>query len=138
MCDRVHILRTFDLKGSKYNRETLAEKSVDDLSTVTLKDIDFLKTEDRIFVSPITAKNIKRILCSDIQMLKSLGVMDYSLLIMKINWDQAAFFNKSSIREVIPRGSNPFEVVPSEVEEGVYYHFTIIDYLQTWNVFRQT
>lgn len=39
------ILRTYDLKGSEYDREVLAKKSETDLSKLTLKDLDFFKIE---------------------------------------------------------------------------------------------
>jgi hypothetical protein len=40
------------MKGSVFDREVLAKKAIADLSKVTLKDIDFLKTEDKIWVKP--------------------------------------------------------------------------------------
>jgi hypothetical protein len=39
------------MKGSEFDREVLAKKKVDDLSKITLKDIDFLKTENKIWIS---------------------------------------------------------------------------------------
>lgn len=39
------ILRTYDLKGSEYDREVLAKKPESDLSKMTLKDMDFFKLE---------------------------------------------------------------------------------------------
>lgn len=40
-----YIYRTYDLKGSEYDREVLAKKSETDLSKLTLKDLDFFKIE---------------------------------------------------------------------------------------------
>jgi 1-phosphatidylinositol-4-phosphate 5-kinase len=55
---RKYVLRTFDLKGSEFDREVLAKKEIDDLSKVTLKDIDFLKTEEKIWIEQDLAKCI--------------------------------------------------------------------------------
>jgi hypothetical protein len=79
------------LKGSKYNRETLAEIKLTDLSTATLKDIDFLKTERRINISHFVSQRLKRVLRKDIEFLRVMSVMDYSLLVMKVNWNLIAF-----------------------------------------------
>lgn len=90
-CGKMHIERVFDLKGSKFNRETLAEQKVRDLSAVTLKDIDFIKTEGKIHVSHFIIQNLKKVLRRDIEFLRSMCVMDYSLLVMKVNWKMIAF-----------------------------------------------
>lgn len=58
---------------------------------------------------PITVKHVKRILTSDIKFLQELKVMDYSLLVMKVNWDEVAFFKKTkNTKSIIPFGNNPF------------------------------
>lgn len=48
---RKFIKRIFDMKGSEYDREVLAKEKNADLTKVTLKDIDFLKTEQKLWVS---------------------------------------------------------------------------------------
>jgi 1-phosphatidylinositol-4-phosphate 5-kinase len=40
------------MKGSEFDREVLAKKKNVDLSKTTLKDIDFFKTEDKIWIKP--------------------------------------------------------------------------------------
>ena len=55
--DRKFIRRTFDMKGSEYDREVLA-KSTRDPSKLTLKDTDFIKTEEKIFADPELTKSI--------------------------------------------------------------------------------
>lgn len=55
--ERKFIRRTFDMKGSEYDREVLA-KSTRDPSQLTLKDTDFFKTEEKIFAVPDLNKSI--------------------------------------------------------------------------------
>lgn len=74
----------------------------------------------------------------DINFLKSLQVIDYSLLIIKINWDRIQEETGKAIDPIIANSSNPFRIVPSETERGVYYHFALIDYLHTWTIGKQT
>ena len=120
----------FDLKGSKYNREVLAEKKVEDLSTITLLDVDFLNTERNIHISHFISQGIKRTLQRDIEFLRVMGVMDYSLLVMKVNWKLIAFARGKPLPEIFPKHSNYLERVASETEEGIYYHFGIIHILR--------
>jgi 1-phosphatidylinositol-4-phosphate 5-kinase len=47
---REYILRTFDMKGSEFDREVLAKKRNADISKLTLKDLDFFKTEKKIYI----------------------------------------------------------------------------------------
>ena len=42
---REYVLRTFDMKGSEFDREVLGKKQIDDVTKVTLKDLDFFNTE---------------------------------------------------------------------------------------------
>jgi 1-phosphatidylinositol-4-phosphate 5-kinase len=44
------------MKGSEFDREVLAKNKVNDLSKVTLKDIDFFKTEEKVWIEPGIAK----------------------------------------------------------------------------------
>ncbi len=61
---------------------------------MTLKDIDFLNLEKKISISALAARNILKILIKDITFLKSIGVMDYSFLVVKVNWEEVAFYVK--------------------------------------------
>lgn len=62
MCDRIHINRIFDLKGSRYNRENINNRNRNNLSNITLLDIDFLNTEKLINIDNIGSRNVKRFL----------------------------------------------------------------------------
>ena len=136
MCDRIHINRIFDLKGSRYNRENINNRNRNNLSNITLLDIDFLNTEKLINIDNIGSRNVKRFLSEDIGFLKKMGVMDYSLLVMKVNWEEIAFFKNKKLEDVLPKGSNAFEILPCETEIGIFYHFAIIDYLQTYTALK--
>ncbi len=54
-------------------------------------DVDFLKTEKKIHISHFISQGIRKTLRRDIEFLRVMGVMDYSLLVMKVNWKMIAF-----------------------------------------------
>jgi len=56
--------------------------------TRVLKDDDFqeLEKNGRVNIDPGQAQYISQILTKDAEFFKNIGVMDYSLLIFKINW----------------------------------------------------
>ena len=54
-------------------------------------DVDFLKTEKKIHISHLISQGIRKTLRRDIEFLRVMGVMDYSLLVMKVNWKMIAF-----------------------------------------------
>lgn len=56
------------------------------LNKVTLKDLDFTKLEQTIKINKETADNVKLVLLQDVLFFKTVKLMDYSLLIMKIDW----------------------------------------------------
>lgn len=64
-----------------------------------------MKIEKKIAVARLYAKNIVNILTNDINFLKELGVMDYSFLVMKVNWKGVE----------PPKSSNFYARVPSEI-----------------------
>ena len=51
-CSKDQIIRTYDMKGSKYDREVnIGDTYANELSKKTLKDIDFMKEEGKIHAS---------------------------------------------------------------------------------------
>lgn len=42
-CLKTQVWKTYDLKGSKYDREVINSKNESNESKMTLKDIDFMK-----------------------------------------------------------------------------------------------
>jgi hypothetical protein len=48
------------MKGSEFDREVLHKKGINpDASKLTLKDIDFLKTERKIWIKPFLSESNK-------------------------------------------------------------------------------
>ncbi|CAD8166969.1 unnamed protein product [Paramecium pentaurelia] len=122
------ILRTYDLKGSEYDREVLAKKSESDLSKLTLKDLDFFKIEKQIWVDQSIIKKLNQNLSKDTDFLEKQKLIDYSLLVMIIDWKE----KKQQFFQHL--GGQQINFNPSIKEQGIYYHIGIIDYLQQWNV----
>jgi hypothetical protein len=46
-----YILRTYDLKGSEYDREVLVKANSENYAGLILKDLDFLKIEKQLNIS---------------------------------------------------------------------------------------
>lgn len=85
-CDRKFISRMYDLKGSKLDRKVLKESDkVTDTIGQTMKDIDFELLERRLEIDPDQAQVLKQILIDDSTFLRDNKLIDYSLIIMKMN-----------------------------------------------------
>ncbi|CAK79748.1 unnamed protein product (macronuclear) [Paramecium tetraurelia] len=125
---RNSILRTYDMKGSEYDREVLAKKPSSDLSKITLKDLDFFKIEQEIWVEDSISKKLNQSLQADSNFLERQQLIDYSLLVMIIDWNQ----KEEELQKYLD--GQQINVIPSIKEKGIYYHIAIIDYLQRWNV----
>ena len=78
------------MKGSEFDREALKKHNIPNLQNITLKDVDFFKLENKIHIDPEMALRVKNILINDANFFKMVRLMDYSLLVMKINWKQYA------------------------------------------------
>jgi 1-phosphatidylinositol-4-phosphate 5-kinase len=86
------------LKGSEFDREVLIKKPQSDLSKVTLKDLDFVKTEERIWIDNQMADcipmhksaDVSNILLRDSRFFKLTQLIDYSLLVLKVDWNRYA------------------------------------------------
>ena len=51
-CSKNQIIRTYDIKGSKYDREVnIGDTFANQLEKKTLKDIDFMKEEGKLHIS---------------------------------------------------------------------------------------
>lgn len=76
----------YDIKGSEYDREVLKNNSLADVSKATLKDVDFMKMEGTLKVDKDTCGRLRTAMIRDAEFFKKVGLIDYSLLVMKINW----------------------------------------------------
>ncbi|CAD8197039.1 unnamed protein product [Paramecium pentaurelia] len=151
--NKLAIKRIFDLKGSSYDREVIktvkpsGELNSQQLETIitndkVLKDLDFLKLEKQIHISPEFCTSIYEQLEIDTLFLKSLGFMDYSLCLMIVDWFS---FYESQLYHEIQDEELIYKIIgqkltrlqhcyPSTIQKGQYYHIGIIDYLQKYNL----
>jgi len=122
------IERIYDLKGSTFQRESLTKKKLKD-EKIVLKDIDFLKIEKKLYIDNKKKKELIETLKKDSIFFKNNGIIDYSLLIIKINCD------KTYEDEIFspPPNMNGLWSLDSTKEKGVKYHIGVIDYLQPYN-----
>ena len=133
---RKYVLRTYDLKGSTFDREVLKNKPDAELNKATLKDLDFLKLERKIFIEDKLRKRLHNILQKDSEFFKNHELIDYSLIVFKI--DKRRYFD-----DLESEGMNSADFflnkrelysLKSVAEEGYFYHIGVIDYLQPYNL----
>ncbi|ODV61986.1 1-phosphatidylinositol-4-phosphate 5-kinase [Ascoidea rubescens DSM 1968] len=76
------IHRTYDLKGSTLQRYTDEEKAnLKKKKNIVLKDNNWLQDDKRIQLGPLKRKQFLKQLSIDVEFLKKLNIMDYSLLL---------------------------------------------------------
>ena len=125
-CHNNQILRTYDMKGSRYDREVnVRNKQINELQKMTLKDIDFMKEEGIIHVSNENKVKLSEIITKDSLFLKNLNLIDYSLLVIKVKW---------LVAPRNPQFWSKYQRLQSSVDKDEYYHIGIIDYLQQWDL----
>jgi hypothetical protein len=116
------ITAIFDMKGSRLARKRLKhneEVAVETLpSYETYKDLDFFQTQKRLFLAPNDVQRLRRGVAADVEMLRSFGIMDYSLLI-------AIAKSSSSPSQYLYPATGP--------DQGRVYFMGVIDYLQLYS-----
>lgn len=83
-----------------------------------------MKMEKRLYIKNELKAELKDIIEKDTLFLKSLNLIDYSLLIVKVRW------------EADPKDPDfwgQYQRIESSVDLETYYHIGIIDYLQKWD-----
>ena len=70
----------------------------------------------------------------DARFFEACGLIDYSLIVFKINWSKYSIDTGISVEEVLANFHTDLNSIESLKETGIYYHIGIIDYLQEWNV----
>uniref|UniRef100_A0A8V5GXH8 Phosphatidylinositol 5-phosphate 4-kinase type-2 gamma n=1 Tax=Melopsittacus undulatus TaxID=13146 RepID=A0A8V5GXH8_MELUD len=76
---RLPVHRKYDLKGSLVSREASDKEKGKDLPT--LKDMDFLNKNEKVYVGQETQRDFMDKLKRDVEFLVQLRIMDYSLLL---------------------------------------------------------
>lgn len=101
----------YDLKGSTWGRTTKINSNKEDLSSLTLKDLNFLERNDSIKFGPNKKSLFFKQLESDVKLLKKINVMDYSLLlgIHDVKKGNNSNFEKLSVFD--PKSSDKFELI---------------------------
>ncbi len=77
------------MKGSTDDRQILNNNEEEQHQTIitrVLKDLDFDRLENQIEIDSNLAKELKNQLRIDTYFLTDLNIIDYSLLLMRINW----------------------------------------------------
>lgn len=130
-CPGEFIERTFDLKGSTYDREVTTSKKNKgkSLKEMTLKDIDFQKTEGKLWIGRAMSKRCSEALEKDARFFEQCGLIDYSLIVFKINWVKYSINTGIEVSEARSNFHTSMNSIESTKEIGLYYHIGIIDYL---------
>ena len=133
------IYKSFDLKGSTYEREVLNKNPNASLNEVALKDLDFINIEEKVLIPEKLKNKLLDNLKKDVEFFKSKRLIDYSFLIILGKRDEAIQeMKKSDSKNYFQiqnkKTQNDFISVKSLKNDGIYYHFGIIDYLQNYNV----
>lgn len=116
--DRHSVIKVYDLKGSSHHREVLSNSSCkDEIVASTLKDLDFIKIEQKIWISESDSEEVKTMLIKDAEFLSKNKLIDYSLLVIKIDYKE------------LSSGNEEVRFFKSTKEHNVAYVFGIIDYL---------
>ena len=92
----------------------------------TLKDMDFDRLEQKVWLSKDDCQEVKRVLVNDSHFFANNGLIDYSLIVIKVDYAKYCQQGGAAL--------NRRTMFPSQQEEGVMYLLGIIDYLETWNL----
>ncbi|KAL4490222.1 hypothetical protein ABPG72_004261 [Tetrahymena utriculariae] len=145
-CTKQFIERTYDLKGSTFDRQVLPKTKKESesfsraLNKMILKDIDFISLEKKIYISLENRFYIFNQLKRDSEFLKSCGWIDYSLIVFKINrkrhteWKESNQIAYLEEEEDFDDQISHYYQFESTEQSGIYYHIGIIDYLQLYDI----
>lgn len=83
-------MRIYDCKGSSHHREVFKEgkeQQEPQYSKKTMKDVDFDRLENKVWVKKEVSQRIKSTLKSDSAYFEQNGLIDYSLIIIKVDYN---------------------------------------------------
>lgn len=129
----IYIARKYDLKGSTANRRTLVGQEFADKTLITesrtLKDLDFLKYEKKLQINEKVKPPLIASLDRDIEFLRSLNLMDYSIVIFVLN-------RKLILEQLghVPKSAcyNQISSIEDDMDPNWFYNLAIIDFLQEY------
>jgi len=111
------IHKIYDLKGSHYKRRAKKPKGEERNNKVPiLKDLDWLDNKERLRVDAMTAKLFSDQLRRDIEFLKKLKIMDYSLLIGVHDFSKARKESKNNADQI----GDEFDEITGELNPQTY------------------
>ena len=102
-----NVVVKFDLKGSSYQREIKTNEEF--IQSDVLKDENFRKRERVLYLNNNDSELVKKILIKDSEFLKSIGIMDYSLFVVKISISEIE--NKFFFGEKFIKNQNDFKLL---------------------------
>jgi len=125
--------RAYDMKGSRYDREVLAGRTIENksqLKGLVLKDVDFEKYEQKLYIKDELQKAFIDQVKRDSEFLRSVNLIDYSFMVFFVNKEQAK--HEIDLSKDIT-AANQLGSMENLNEPGLYYNMGIIDYLQPFN-----
>ena len=87
-----NVLCKYDLKGSQLDRKVNFD--TEDIDNTVMKDVNFFEIEKGLLLNDVNSRKIMTIAANDVTFLASQGIMDYSLLVVKLT------FNKDETAEI--------------------------------------
>ena len=123
----------YDLKGSTYKRE-VEKYQIENYPLMVRKDLNF-KTEERwlhLTKRKIFLTNVKE----DSEFLEDLNLMDYSLLVIKMEFDEEIISKFLAFKETKDFKYYRRHVYYSSSQRNVVYICIIIDYLQDYTLIK--
>lgn len=144
------VICKFNLKGSS-TRNKSSKIDLDQIEKNVLKDMEFNEAEKVLLLSPQKCEQIKDTIKNDATMLRDLGLMDYSLFVIKIKMNKSELYDSnrkdSKIEDEHSKDSthvfdtkNGIKIdgcfrrfMYHSLKEGTVYVLVIIDYIQDYN-----
>lgn len=123
----IEIHQKYDLKGSTYKRK--ASSNERSKKSPTFKDLDFIEHyKEGFIVEPDVYDDLMKTIASDLRVLESFKIMDFSLLVGVHNLDQD--------RAGCPPDNNSWRVIPAKNSKGenLLLFMGIIDILQSYRL----
>jgi 1-phosphatidylinositol-4-phosphate 5-kinase len=124
-----NILCQYDLKGSSLNRTT--ELEIDKVNKIVMKDNNFEEIEKYILLEKGEINRLRAISKADAYFLTDMGIMDYSLYVVKLS------LGREQIRAIFETDEQSLrhyrKYLFRGLQSNIAYIISIIDFLQIYN-----